>query len=372
MGFAKFTGVIFPRISENNIWFHWGFMHFSTVHLVAIASILTLTWINTRGIQMGKIIQNLFTSSKVLVLLGIIVAGLFIASSSEAVKLNREVCWNAVKAVPGGFSPLTGFALMAGIVTAMVGSLFSSDAWNNITFASDEVIHPKRNIPLSLLFGTIIVTTLYLLVNFAYLQLLPLRGIPGGLTTVEKGMQFATDDRVGIAAMQGLLGDNAALVMALLIMIATFGCNNGIILSSARVYYAMAADGLFFRGAGILNRQGVPGRALAVQGIYTSMLCLSGTYSNLLDYVIGTVLLFYLLSIATIFIFRRKMPDAARPYKAVGYPVIQFLYMGAVGFIMVILALFKPYYTWPGFIIVTLGIPVFYLWKRYYPVLPTG
>ncbi|MBN1414706.1 MAG: amino acid permease [Bacteroidales bacterium] len=364
MAFAKFTGVLFPWIAEKNIGFEWGFLKISTVHLVAISSILMLTWINTLGISTGKFIQNIFTSTKVFVLLGMIVAGIFITSNLEAVKVNKEVFWDAAKAGPNGSVSLAGFALVAGIVTAMVGSLFSSDAWNNITFASDEVIRPQRNIPLSLIFGTLIVSVLYLLVNMAYMQSLPLRGTADGLTVAEKGMQYATDDRIGTAAMHGLLGENAALVMAVLIMISTFGCNNGLILSGARIYFAMAVDGLFFKKAGVLNARGVPGRALVFQGVYASLLCLSGTYSNLLDYVIFTVLLFYILSIVSVFIFRKKMPEEHRAFKAVGYPVIPVIYVIAVIFIMVILSVYKPLYTWPGLIIVALGVPVFFIWQR--------
>lgn len=364
MAFAKFTGVLFPWIAEKNIWFDWGFLNFSTVHLVAIASILLLTWVNTLGIKAGKSIQNVFTSTKMLVLLGMITAGIFITSNLDAVKFNREVFWNAARAGTGGPMPLAGFALIAGIVTAMVGSLFSSDAWNNITFASDEVIKPHRTIPLSLLFGTMIVSVLYLLVNVAYLQSIPLRGAADGLTVAEKGMQYATDDRIGTAAMQGLLGENAALIMAILIMISTFGCNNGIILSGARIYYAMAVDGLFFKKAGVLNSHGVPGRALVFQGVYASLLCLSGTYGNLLDYVVFTVLLFYILSVVAVFIFRKKIPDTPRAFKAIGYPVIPVVYVAAVVFIMIVLAVYKPLYTWPGLIIAALGVPVYFIWKR--------
>jgi basic amino acid/polyamine antiporter, APA family len=364
MAFAKFTGVLIPWIGERNILLEWGFLKISTVHLIAIGSILFLTWINTRGISTGKLIQNIFTSTKVFILLGMIVAGIFITSNLEAVKLNKEIFWDAVKTGPGGPVHLAGFALVAGIVTAMVGSIFSSDAWNNITFASDEVIRPQRTIPLSLIFGTLIVSILYLLVNFAYMQSLPLRGSADGITVAERGMQFAIDDRIGTAAMHGLLGGNAALVMAVLIMISTFGCNNGLILSGARVYYAMAADGLFFKKTGSLNSKGVPGRALVFQGIYSSLLCLSGTYSNLLDYVVFTVLLFYILSIAAVFVFRHKMPDAQRAFKAVGYPVIPVIYIITVLFIMIVLAVYKPLYSWPGLIIVALGIPVYFIWKR--------
>jgi APA family basic amino acid/polyamine antiporter len=364
MGFAKFTGVVIPAVSENNVWFSWHFIKFSTVHLVAIGSIILLTFINTKGILFGKIIQNIFTSTKVAILLLFIIIGLFIARSSEAIELNRQFFWSGAKLTGGQLTEIFGFSMVIAFTTAMVGSLFSSDAWNNIAFASDEVVNPRRTIPLSLIYGTIIVSLIYFLVNMAYLQALPLRGDPAGYTAEEKGFQYATEDRVATAAMEGVFGENAALIMALLVMISTFGCNNGIILASARVYYAMAVDGLFFKKVGILNSKGVPARALIIQCIWTSLLCLSGTYSNLLDYVIFTVLLFYILSILSIFILRRKFPDRERPYKAMGYPVIPAIYMVVIAFIMVMLLIYKPVYTWPGLIIVLLGLPVYYLWWK--------
>ena len=361
MGFAKFTGVIFPWVSESNLWLSMGFLKFSTVHVVAIGSILILTFLNTRGVLFGKIIQNMFTSTKVIILLAFILIGLFIARNNEAVSLNSSIFWSASTSEG---TLLTGMALVIAFTTAMVGSLFSADAWNNITFASDEVVNPRRNLPLSLVYGTLIVSMIYFLVNIAYLQALPLRGSPEGLTTIEKGMQFATEDRVATAAMEGILGENAAIVMALLVMISTFGCNNGIILASARVYYAMAIDGLFFKGAGKLNEKGVPARALVIQAVWTSLLCLSGTYSNLLDYVVFTVLLFYILTILSVFILRKKYPDRERPYKAPGFPVLPSLYMLVVFFIMIILLIYKPIYTWPGLIIILIGVPVYFIWKR--------
>jgi APA family basic amino acid/polyamine antiporter len=364
MGFAKFTGVLFPWVSETHTWFSWHFLKFSTVHLVAIGSILLLTLINTRGILVGKVIQNVFTSTKVISLLLVILIGLFIARNAEAISLNRQYFWSGTQEAGGHMAVLSGFALLVAVTTAMVGSLFSSDAWNNITFASDEVVNPQRNLPLSLIYGTLIVTLIYFLVNVAYLQALPLRGDPAGATSVARGIQYATEDRIATAAMEGILGRNAALVMAILVMVSTFGCNNGIILASARVYYAMAADGLFFRKVGILNSRGVPARALVIQCIWTSLLCLSGTYSNLLDYVIFTVLLFYILTILSVFIFRKKYPHRKRPYKALGYPVLPVFYLAAVAFIMVILLIYKPIYTWPGLIIVLLGLPVYYIWQK--------
>lgn len=364
MGFAKFTGVVFPMISEGNILFEWQILKISTVHLVAIGSILVLTFLNTRGILLGKIIQNLFTSTKVGILLLFILIGLFIARNNESVEINRQFFWSSAPGDGSQAGGLAGFALVIAFTTAMVGSLFSSDAWNNITFASDEVVNPRRNIPLSLVYGTIIVSLLYFLVNIAYLQALPLQGDAAGITAVERGIQFVTEDRVATGAMEGILGEKAALVMALLVMISTFGCNNGIILAGARVYYAMAMDGLFFRNAGRLNTKGVPAAALIIQCIWTSLLCLSGTYSNLLDYVVFTVLLFYILTILSVFMLRRKFPDTERPYKAPGYPVLPAIYLLAIGFIMIMLLIYKPIYTWPGLIIVICGIPVYLIWKR--------
>jgi len=364
MGFAKFTGVVIPWVSESNVWFRWHFLKFSTVHLIAIGSIVLLTLFNTRGIFLGKIIQNIFTSVKVGVLLVFIIIGLFVAGNHDALEFNRQLFWSGAKINGDQVAFLTGFGLIIAITTGMVGSLFSSDAWNNITFASDEVVNPKRTLPLSLINGTVIVTVIYLLVNVVYLSALPVRGSVTGISATDRGIQFATEDRVATAAMEGILGENAALVMAILVMVSTFGCNNGIILASARVYYAMAADGLFFRNTGVLNSRGVPSRALIIQGIWTSLLCLSGTYSNLLDYVVFTVLLFYILTLSSVFILRKRYPDRERAYRVPLYPFLPALYISAIGFIMVILLIYKPLYTWPGLIIVLVGLPVYFLWKR--------
>ena len=246
----------------------------------------------------------------------------------------------------------------------MVGSLFAADAWNNVTFASEEIKDPKRTIPLSMVLGVVIVIVLYMLVNYIYIKVLPVRGSPDATTVMGQGMQYASNDRVGTAAMYGTFGESAAIIMAILIMISTFGCVNGMILSGARVYYAMAKDGLFFKQVGILNSMGVPGVSLALQCAWACILCLSGTYSNLLDYVIFSVLIFYVLSVVGVFILRVKKPDVARPYKTWGYPVTPAVYILACTFIMVILLIYKPAYTWPGLIIVILGIPVYYLWKK--------
>jgi basic amino acid/polyamine antiporter, APA family len=364
MAFAKYLGVLIPWISQSNILFSLGFMDFSTIHLVAIASIVFLTWINMRGVEEGKWVQNIFTFTKSAILIVFIIAGLWITRGVSISQMNPTGFWNAAAIGNGGITALTGFALVATMGTAMVGSLFSADAWYNVTFASAEVINPKKTIPISLLLGTVLVSIIYILVNVVYLKALPLRGIPDGLTVAERGIQFASEDRVGTAAMFGILGTYAELVMAMIVVISTFGCNNGIILTGPRVYYAMAQDGLFFKKIGRLSKQNVPAIGLAVQGIWGILLCLSGTYSDLLDYVIFAVLIFNILIIGAIFVFRVKHPTLERPYRAWGYPVLPSIYILLSVFIMIMLLVYKPMYTWPGLIVVLLGIPVFYAWKR--------
>lgn len=364
MAFAKFLGVLVPSVSESVAWINIGIFKLGPVQLVAILSIAFLTWLNTRGIQAGKMVQNVFTSGKVMLLVLFILVGLIFATNPEAIRENSKIMWDPVRSTPSGPEPLSWMALIAAVGVAMVGSLFSSDAWNNITFTAGEVINPRKNIPLSLFAGTMIVTVLYLLANLVYILVLPLRGSPDGATVVEQGIQFATNDRLATAAISGIFGNYATIIMAIFIVISTFGCNNGLILSGARVYYAMAGDGIFFKAAGQLNRQGVPGTGLIFQAIWASLLCLSGTYGQLLDYVIFSVLIFYVLTIAGIFILRVRKPDVERPYKAFGYPLVPFLYIILATLIMVILLIKKPDYTWPGLIIVILGVPVFYLWKR--------
>ncbi len=362
MAFAKFAGVLVPWFSEGNVLLNLGFLKINTVHLLAIFTIVLLTFNNLLGIQSGKWVQNIFTFLKVALLIGFIILGLFFAGNADAVAVNKSYFWQPV-ALDG--TALSGWALVAAVGVAMVGSLFSSDAWNNITFAAGEVKNAKRNIPLSLVAGVALVTVLYILANFVYLNALPLRGTAGGESVFEKGIQFAANDRLGSASMFGLFGNMAAMMMAAFVVISTFGCNNGLILSGARVYYAMAKDDLFFKSAGKLNRFAVPAAGLKVQAVWASLLCLSGTYSNLLDYVVFAVLIFYVLTIAGIFVLRRKMPDAERPYKTLGYPLIPILYMAAASLVMFVLLIYKPNYTWPGFIIVILGVPVYYIWQKW-------
>jgi len=364
MAFAKFLGVIIPQVSEGVTWLQIGFFKFGPVQVIAILSILVLTWINTRGIESGKKVQNAFTSGKVILLVGFIIIGLAFASNTSAIHINMAGFWDAGHMKDGQWIPTTGFALIAALGMAMVGTLFSSDAWNNITFTAGEVINPKKNIPLSLFLGTLMVTTMYLLANLVYLSALPLRGDPAGATVAQRGIQYALNDRLGTAVISSISGNYAAIIMAAFIVISTFGCNNGLILSGARVYYAMSKDGIFFSKVGDLNSKGVPANGLIYQGIWASLLCLSGTYGQLLDYVVFAVLIFYVLTISGIFVLRKKRPDMERPYRAFGYPVIPIIYILVASLIMYILLIYKPLYTWPGLAIVLFGIPVYYYWKN--------
>ena len=365
MAFAKFLGVIVPVFSEKNILFDLHFIKINAAELIAIVSIVLLTWLNANGLDYGKRFQNSFTVVKIIIIAAFIGIGLFLVKNSGIAIANKSIMWDAVKWDAGtkSFIPLSGFALIAALGVAMVGSIFTSDAWNNITFTGGEIKNPKKTLPLSLFLGTLIVTIIYLLMNYVYLLNLPLRGNPEGATIIERGMQFATNDRLGTATMTTLLGESSGIIMALLVIISTIGCNNGLILSGARVYYAMAKDGLFFKGVGELNKKNVPAKGLIVQCIWASLLCLSGTYGQLLDYVVFAVLIFYVLTIFGIIILRIKRPNVDRPYKAIGYPILPAIYIITAVFIMGILLVYKPDYTWPGLIIVIIGIPIYYIRK---------
>lgn len=365
MAFAKFTGVVFPWVSETNLLFTLGPVKVNTTLLVTIVSILFLTWINTLGIREGKRVQNLFTYSKVAILLILIGLGIYIASQAQLSIFNSPGFWQAARFENGSFIPVTGTALLVAVGVAMVGSLFSSDAWYNITFASDEVINPRKTIARSVILGTSVVGILYIATNLVYVMGLPVRGAPDGVTVMERGIAFASEDRVGTAFIHGIFGRDAAILMAVVVMISTFGCNNGIILSGARVYYAMAKDNLFFTRTGRLNQKGVPAFGLWVQAIWSILLCLTGTYSQLLDYVVFAALLFFVLTISAIFVLRKKHPDWERPYKAFGYPVIPALYILMCMVVIVILFIHKPLFTWPGLIIVLSGVPVYFAWRRW-------
>ncbi len=383
VAFGKFLGIFFPSISSTHwlihLWkvppIHVGPMvlgnmdiGLNTQNLVGVLIILLLSLVNVFGVKTGAIIQNIFTISKVAALLGLVVFGLAIARNPVAVAANFHDFWrNAGFRAPIfsqiGIGGLLGTIIVIGV--AQVGSLFSADAWNNVTFTAGEVKNPSRNLPLSLAIGTGTVILIYIAANFVYLTALPLAGDPHGATVLARGIQYASEDRVATAVMQVMVGPAGAYVMALAILISTFGCANGLILAGARVYYAMALDGLFFRRAGTLHpTYRTPVASLLVQAIWTCILCLSGTYSQLLDYIIFAVLVFYILTITGLFVLRRTEPDAPRPYRAFGYPVLPAIYIVmAVGIDLVLLR-YKPQYTWPGLIIVLCGIPVYFLWSR--------
>lgn len=345
VAFAKFAGVFVPWISAGNKLVPL----LSSQQLVAIVVILFLTWVNTRGVKTGAAVQNVFTFAKVAALLGLVFFGLALGRNPQAVARNFTNFWENANWT---------FTTIRVVGVALVGALFSSDAWNNVTFTAGEIRNPRRNVPLALALGVGIVSAIYIACNFVYLSVLPLEGI-----------QHAPEDRVATAAAAVILGSKAVEVMAAAIMVSTFGCLNGLILAGARVYYAMALDGLFFRSVARLDpKRHTPVISLAVQCVWACLLTLSGTYSDLLDYVIFAVLLFYILTITGVFILRRTRPDLERPYRALGYPVLPAVYIAAAGLIEILLLLYKPNYTWPGLIIVLLGLPVYFLWRRKAPV----
>lgn len=364
VAFAKFSGYFFPALNmtSNNILFTVGSVNVYPAQLLAICIIALLTYINSRGVKEGKLIQRVFTVSKLLALFGLIVFGFILVDHSFFAE-NWATGFHAAQdfgtvnevgqKVPSGWTDISGPAIMGAIAAAMVGSVFSSDAWNNVTFVAGEIKNPQRNIGLSLFLGTLIVTLLYVTTNLMYLNVLPLNGIA-----------FPEEDRLAVAAANQIFGDNGKFAIAALIMISTFGCNNGLILAGARVYYTMAKDGLFFKKAGTLNKAGVPQWALWSQFVVASILCLSGRYGDLLDMISFVVVIFYVLTIAGIFILRKKMPDAERPYKAFGYPFLPILYILMGIAFCVLLIMYKPEFTWPGLIIVLIGIPIYYIIQR--------
>jgi APA family basic amino acid/polyamine antiporter len=377
VAFAKFTGLLVPWFSEHHVLLVLAGLKVSAAQVLAIASIAVLTYLNMRGLRTGKTIQGIFTVTKTAALGGLILLGLIVGANAAAIKANWAVFWKAswTHMAAGqivSVEPLSGIMLLAAIGAAMVGSLFASDEWYSVTYIAGEVKNPRRNIPLSLVLGAAIVIFLYFLVNVAYVVTLPVQGSPGAAGVVGRGIQFAQFDRVGTAAAEMIFGAPAAIIMAVLIMVSTFGCNNGLVLSGARVYYAMAKDGLFFSATGRLNRKSVPGTALVVQGIWASLLCLSGTYSDLLDYVIFAVLVFFVMIVSGIFVLRRKRPDWERPYKAWGYPVVPGLYILFAAAIAVDLLVFKTKNTFPGLLIVLIGIPVYLVRKRFARPAPAG
>ena len=366
VAFGRFLSVLVPGVSPD-VFLPLGRLHLpgaadaiqlglSPQRLVAILMIVVLTALNIRGVRLGAAVQTVFSVAKIGALAVLVLLGLTFFRQPDIAAANFSNFWGT-----GDWS----LAVVPVIGAAMVGSLFSSDAWNNVTFAAAEVREPTKNLPRALALGTGLVSLLYIFSNVAYLNILPFYGDPNGTDVLARGLQYAAQDRVGTAAIEVALGAGAAVIMAIAILLSTFGCNNGLILSGPRVYYAMARDRLFFEGAGRLHSEyRTPVFGLIAQALWASVLCVSGTYGQLLDYVIFAALVFYFLTTLALFRLRRIRADLPRPVKAFGYPVLPALYMVAVAGIMVILLLYRPLYTWPGLIIVALGIPVYALWRR--------
>ncbi len=390
VAFGKFAGVFFPTISGTH-WL-WHIAHVppirvgpmvlgnmeigvNTANLVGIGVVAVLAVLNMFGVGLGALVQNVFTVAKALSLAGLVVLGFTIGRNAQAVAANFGPNWSAfwqnagwstlhpVQIGLGGPTVMVNLLVILAIV--QVGSLFSSDSWNNVTFTAGEIRNPRRNIPLSLALGAGFVLTAYFLASTAYLLILPLHGDPHGATTMARGIQYATEDRVGTAALTEIFPHVGGSLMALAILISTFGCANGLSLAGARVYYAMSCDGLFFRAVGKLHRRyKTPVAGLAIQAAWAIVLCISGTYEQLLDYIIFAVLLFYILTICGLFVLRHKRPEAERPYKALGYPWLPALYVVLASATSLALLRYKPQYTWPGLVLVLLGIPVYLVWTR--------
>src|SRR6266404_181185 len=370
VGFARYMGVLIPWFSESNyliapVRFGGYALSLSTAQFVGLALIALLTFMNTRGLKLGKLVQNVFTTAKTGALIALILLGIIVGWRSGAGATNFSDFWTLrgnLQDVGQGLTAATAFGLFVGICVAQTNSLFSADAWNNITFTAGEVINPRRNVPLSLALGTILVIGLYLLANIAYLAALPFGAI-----------QNAPSDRVASETANVIFPGAGASIMAVAIMVSTFGCNNGLILAGARAYYAMARDGLFFRRVGELNKNHVPAWGLIIQGIWAALLVLPRTinkdgsfgslYNDLLTYVISAALIFYILTIIGIFLLRRKQPDVERPYRAFGYPIVPALYVIGATVILVVLFVYQTATTWPGLIIVLTGVPVYFFWK---------
>jgi APA family basic amino acid/polyamine antiporter len=389
VAFGKFLGVFFPAVSTTH-WL-WHIAHVpalrvgpmvvgnmeigvNTANLAGMAIVFLLAVVNIFGIKLGALIQNIFTTAKALSLTALILLAFTVGRNATAWNANfgsgwsqfwRNAGWSSLHPVQVGVGgPMVLVNLLVILAVVQGGSLFSADAWNNITFTAGEVKNPRRNLPLSLVLGTGFVLTVYFLVSLGYLLVLPLHGDPNGATVVARGIQHATEDRVATAALEQIFHSWGARLMAAAILISTFGCANGMTLAGARVYYAMSRDGLFFRSVGKLHpRYKTPAAGLMVQAVWTAFLCVSGSYSQLLDYIIFAVLVFYILTIVGLFVLRFKKPDAPRPYKAWGYPLLPALYIVMAAWICVVLLRYKPQYTWPGLMLVLLGIPVYLFWS---------
>ncbi|MGA3136512.1 MAG: amino acid permease [Terracidiphilus sp.] len=387
VAFGKFLGVFFPAVSTT----HW-LLHIAhvpalkvgpmvlgnmeiginTANLTGIVVVLFLAIVNIFGVKLGALIQNVFTSAKALSLAALILLAFTVGRNATAWNANfganfwKNAGWSSLHPVQVGVGgPMVLVNVLVILAVVQVGSLFSADAWNNITFTAGEVKNPRRNIPLSLALGTGFVLTVYFLASLAYILVLPMHGDPHGATVLARGVQYAAEDRVATAALEQIFHSGGAWLMAAAILVSTFGCANGMTLAGARVYYAMSRDGLFFKSVGKLHpRYKTPVAGLLVQAAWTTLLCVSGTYGQLLDYIIFAVLVFYILTIVGLFVLRFKRPEAARPYKALGYPVLPAVYILLASWICIVLLRYKPQYTWPGLVLVLLGIPVFLFWSR--------
>lgn len=363
VAFAKYLGVLYPNAITDTPFVHILGLGINPEELVAIAVILFLTWLNTRGVKSGALVQNVFTFAKILALIGLIVVGLFIARDASVIAANFSHFWHdffrgfwghGIYNLSGAANgKLVSTATIVAVFAALVGSLFSSDAWNNVTYTAGEIKNPRRNLPLSLAIGTIAVTVIYLLANLAYLCVLHFSEIA-----------HAPEDRVASAMLGSIYGHTGAVLIAAAILISTFGCTNGLILAGPRVFQAMAKDGLFFRKAAALNARRVPAAALWIQGIWACLLCLSGTYTDLLNYVMFTEFIFYILTIASLFVLRRKQPHLERPYKVLAYPWLPAIYIALALFFDVVVFYVFPNYSGAGLIIVLIGVPVFFFWRR--------
>lgn len=376
VAFGKFAGVFFPVLVDHTIFEYtseYASVKINGANFVGVGTILILTIINVRGINYGKIIQAIFTSSKLIALAVLIVAGIVVGFSSGFFDENFQNMWEATSTKEFGkgnwtTTDLTSVGLMIVLSTTIINSLFSSDAWNNVTFIAGDIRNPEKNLPRSLFLGTFIVTILYILANVAYLGLLPLHGSPfsGNFVYTKEavqsaGIQFASSERVGTSAAYMLFGNVANLLMAILIMISTFGCNNGLIMAGSRLFYAMSKDGLFFKKASKLNSVGVPAWAMWIQSLWAITLCFSGSYGVLIKFATFGSMVFYIVTILGLFKLRRTMPDAVRPYKAFGYPVIPFLYLVLATLICVSLIVFRPQDTIGSILLILAGIPIYYL-----------
>ncbi len=388
VGFGKFLGVFFPAVSSTHWLLHLGHVPalrigpmvlgnmeigLNTANLAAVLITILLTVVNVFGVRLGALVQNIFTTAKTLAILALVCFGIALGRNAHAIAANFSghafwtgAGWHALHPLTiGAGGPVTFVGILTLLAVVQTGSLFSADAWNNVTFTAGEVSNPKRNLPLSLILGTGIVMALYIAANFVYLFALPLVGDPHGATNLARGIQYASEDRVATAVLEQIFSRYGAYLMAAAILMSTFGCANGLILAGSRVYYAMSCDGLFFKATAKLHpRYKTPVASLLIQAVWTCVLCVSGSYSQLLDYIVCVELVFYILTIASVFVLRIKRPDADRPYRALGYPVLPAIYIAMAAWICLVLLRYKPQYTWPGLLIVVLGIPVYLLWSR--------